>query len=384
MKQILWLVVTAFVVLSCSGASTIRFDDSDFDKDLPPDEEHVVDKDSDVTDEGVADRDTVLDENNRLDEDFTSDSDIVIVDDPTWIASGADGMVALSENGEKWVYFSLSEQETINSVSCNENGDCLLVGNDGGIYRGVGGTVWSKESFSSSYPLYSLFFNQTEWLVGGRKETLFSDKGESWKRLYLSVADGGIAISTVWQIFKCNNIWFIRGDSAVYSSVDTITWHQWTVDGNNPKITPKGDMLCLADDTFIVGLNLYSTDGKSWYERKESDISPFADGFENESMVQGKDGRILLSGFNWNDDNSLGEIAIRYSDDGAKTWKKSSLPEEFIKSRHIVGSLATDNNGRWVCVTQQGDFLLSKDNGASWEVVEQKAGWNIFTVGHRG
>ncbi len=66
------------------------------------------------------------------------------------------------------------------------------------------------------------------------------------------------------------------------------------------------------------------------------------------------------------------------------TWTdiSGSLPSEFTSLGHPLGDIATDGNGRWSALGNNGDHLLSTDNGVTWQAVALDK-YGVYAIAYR-
>ena len=56
-------------------------------------------------------------------------------------------------------------------------------------------------------------------------------------------------------------------------------------------------------------------------------------------------------------------------DDNGQTWTAKTVPDGLLSTMRPLCGIATNSQGRWVAAGCGGDYLLSTDNGNSWQVV---------------
>ncbi len=291
-----------------------------------------------------------------------------------WVVGGAAGSFMVSENGTEWQSIVSDKQEQINAVRCEAENRCVSVGNDGGIYYSTSaGLQWSAVESEVQLPLYAISANASEWLIGGRKETLLSFDGQKTTPHRILVVNGSSRIGSVWHIIRCKKKWFVRGDRALYyADTPEDTWTRWDVDEHTH---PAGDTLCLTSD-MIIGLNLVSKDGFRWRVRSDKELPSWFDTFTQTAAASDGE-RAFVAGFIAQQEGAVDRVVIVWIDDGTTTWHEATLPKGF---KHLISSLATDGNGTWSAVTQQGDIIMSNDNGQTWNPVFSDKTRSFFSV----
>ncbi|GEM_PF-5572375 len=276
-------------------------------------------------------------------------------------------IVAFSADGSVWGYPNVSQIPTpaadLLGIASDNAGNCVAVGKSGTILYSDNGLNWIQVGAgTTTKDLNSVVWGNGTWVAVADQQTiLYSNDGQVWTAATIS----GGSTDALYDVTTNGSGTFVAvgQDNCAYSTDGGQNWTVSLISLGTSYYGIAYDGLSRWVTVGAVGRIYHSNDnGQTWTIAASSETvttSPL-------SGLAFGNGKFIAVGPAYY--ASPTPVMIQSSDGDTWTNISSSLPSEFTSLGHPLGDIATDGSGKWSALGNNGDHLLSTDNGVTWQV----------------
>lgn len=317
------------------------------------------------------------------------------ITDPGFVVAGqastdtSSSMIIFSKDGSEWGYPNVTEITTVGAadlkgIACDDNGNCMAVGQNGVILYSSNGTSWSTRTSGVTSYLKGVAYGNRTWVAvgeasGGAGQILYStDNGSTWNipavspvYSFIDVAYGEGFGTTRWIAASPSSNSYVSDDGTNWSLLDLND----VLDNANEGWISS---ICFGENIWLaVGMagNVYYTqsdpsDPLNWSNSKITNAHltgvTYGSGYFI-AVGQGTETAVGNAG-----------VIFRASDNSPGSW--TALSHNLTSGNPLID--VAYGNSRWSILGNWGDHLLSTNDGDSWSVVGEDL-YGAFAISYR-